>query len=60
MKKTIHNYWKKTENFRSSMPDFFRNNVFAPLDDDPTKPKKIFIRADQRPSYEIQRIQNTL
>ena len=40
MKKTIHNYWKKTENFRSSMPDFFRNNVFAPLDDDPTKPKK--------------------
>ena len=40
MKKTIHNYWKKTENLRSSMPDFFRNNVFASLDDDPTKPKK--------------------
>ena len=40
MKKTIHNYWKKTEDLRSSMPDFFRNNVFAPLDDDPNTPKK--------------------
>ena len=40
MKKTIHNYWKKTENLRSSMPDFFINNVFAPLDDEPNTPKK--------------------
>ena len=41
MQNKLQSYWLKTKGLRNSMPNFFTDNVFGPLeDDDPTKPKK--------------------
>lgn len=41
MQNKLQSYWQKTKGLRNSMPNFFTDNVFGPLeDDDPTKPKK--------------------
>ena len=41
MQNKLQSYWLKTKGLRNSMPNFFTDNVFGPLEDeDPTKPKK--------------------